>query len=262
MPEIFDLDSIPLMLLLLVTFAVFLFSMWAGIVYGRRYAKGKNEPGKGFSVIIGGQLTLVAFMIAFVFGIASSRFDMKRSNLLEEANSIGTTYLRTDLLADPVRSELKNLLKEYVDLRLDAYFHPETLQEALKKSDEILDRLWKLSSAYAESQPSSMTVALYIQSLNETIDLHTKRVTVSIVQKIPIAIWLAAYLLAIICMFVIGFESGIANAKLSVPGFLFALTFALVINLISDLDRSSEGMFKVNQQPMIELQSKINSEVR
>lgn len=152
-------------------------------------------------------------------------------------------------------------MKEYVDLRLDAYFHPETLQEALKKSDEILDRLWKLSSAYAESQPVHDS-CIVSKSLNETIDLHTKRVTVSIVQKIPIAIWLAAYLLAIICMFVIGFESGIADAKLSVPGFLFALTFALVINLISDLDRSREGMFKVNQQPMIELQSKINSEVR
>jgi protein-S-isoprenylcysteine O-methyltransferase Ste14 len=262
MPEMFDFDSIPLLQLLLLTIAFFLFSMWAGIVYGRRFAKGKKEPEKGFGVIVGGQLTLVAFVIAFVFGMASSRFDMKRSNLLEETNSIGTTYLRTDLLADPVRSELKILLKEYVDLRVDVHFHPETLQEVLKRSDEILDKLWKTSSAYAVSQPSSEIVALYIQSLNETIDLHTKRVTVSIVQKIPPAIWLSAYILAIICMFVIGFESGISNAKLSIPGFLFALTFALVITLISDLDRSAEGMFKVNHQPMIELQSKINSEVR
>ena len=262
MPEMFDFDSIPLSLLLLLTFVIFLFAMWAGIIYGRRYSKGKKEAEKGFGVIVGGQLTLVAFVIAFVFGIASSRFEMKRANLLDETNSIGTTYLRTDLLADPIRSELKNLLKEYVDLRVNVYFHPESLQKVLKRSDEILDRLWKISSAYAVSQPSSEIVALYIQSLNETIDLHTKRVTVSIVQKIPPAIWLSAYILAIICMFVIGFESGISNAKLSVPGFLFALTFALVITLISDLDRSGEGMFKVNHQPMIELQSKINSEVR
>ncbi len=258
----FDTDTIPLPLLLVFTFVLFVFAMWIGITYGRRYAKGKKEPEKGISVVIAGQLTLVAFVIAFVFGIASSRFDMKRSNLLDETNSIGTTYLRTDLLADPVKSEVKNLLKEYVNLRVNVYFHPETLQDGLRRSDEILDRMWKISSSYAMSQPGSEMVALYIQTLNETIDLHTKRVTVAITQQIPLAIWLTAYVLAFISMLVTGFEAGITNAKLSIPGFLFALTFALVITLISDLDRSGEGMFRVNQKPMMELQTKINSEVR
>ncbi len=258
----FDLDKMPLLQLLLLSFAVFLIAIWAGIIYGKRYAKGKKEPEKGFGVVVAGQMTLVAFVIAFVFGMAATRFDMKRANLLEETNSIGTTYLRTDLLTDPVKSELKKLLKEYVSVRVNVYIHPETLEEGVKRSDEILDELWKKSSSYAMSQPSSEIVALYIQTLNETIDLHTKRVTVSITQKIPPAIWLTAYILAVISMFIIGFESGITNTKMSIPGLLFALTFALVITLISDLDRSGEGMFKVNHKPMIDLQSKIDSEVR
>ena len=258
----FELDSIPLPILLGLTFILFIFATWIGITYGKKYAIGKKEPEKGISVIIAGQLTLVAFVIAFVFGIASSRFDLRRTNLLIETNSIGTTYLRTDLVAEPAKSELKILLKEYVNLRVNMYYYPETLQEGLKRSDEILDRLWKISSAYAMSQPSSEIVALYLQSLNETIDMHTTRVTVSITQKIPIAIWLTAYILAFISMFVTGFEAGINKARMSIPSFLLALTFALVTTLISDLDRSREGIFKVNQTPMIELQTKVNSEVR
>lgn len=258
----FDLDKMPLLQLLLLSFALFLLAIWAGIIYGKRYAKGKKDPEKGFSVIVAGQMTLVAFVVAFVFGMASTRFDMKRANLLEETNSIGTTYLRTDLISEPAKTEVKKLLKEYVNVRVNVYNHPETLEEALKRSDEILDELWKTSAAFAVSQPSSEIVALYIQTLNETIDLHTTRVTVAITQRIPPAIWFTAYVLAIISMFIIGFESGITNTKMSIPGFLFALTFALVITLISDLDKSGEGMFKVNHKPMIDLQSKINSEVR
>ncbi len=262
MTDLFDLDNMPLLQLFLLSFLLFLLSLWAGIIYGKRYSKGKKEPEKGFSVIVAGQMTLVAFVIAFVFGMVSTRFDVRRSNLLQETNSIGTTYLRTDFVPEPIQSELKKLLKEYVNVKVYVYYHPESLEEGLKRSDEILDELWKKSSSFALSQPSSEIVALYIQTLNETIDLHSKRVTVAITQKVPPAIWITSYVLAVISMFIIGFESGILNARMSIPGILFALTFTLVITLISDLDRSREGMFKVNQKPLVDLQSKINSEVK
>jgi hypothetical protein len=135
------------------------------------------------------------------------------------------------------------------------------LDETLKKTDSILDRIWKTSAAYAASQPGNFGAGIYIQSLNETIYLHAKRITISIYQDIPEAIWIALYALGAISMFITGFYSGISGGKMGLPGILLGLTFTIMISTISDLDRAKEGMFRISNKPFLELKAKIDSEV-
>ncbi len=248
--------------LILITFALSVIFMWLGLLIGRQHLKKKKDPEKGYGSIITSQLTIVAFMIAFIFGMASSRFDKRRSVILDQANSIGTTYLRTDLLPEPQRTEVKKLIRDYVNEYVGVYEKKIKLEDALPKTELMLDRIWDISSQYAAAQTGNIAIGIYIQSLNETIDFHTKQLTVSIYQKIPDEVWLTLYLLAAMSMFATGFYAGVSGGTFGIPGILLAFTFTLMISTISDLDRGSEGIFNVSSQPFLELHKKINSEVK
>ena len=71
--------------------------------------------------MVGGMLGLLTFILAFTFWIAATHFDAARQSILSQANAIRTAYLRADLLPEPHRTEIRNLLREYVDIRLEAY---------------------------------------------------------------------------------------------------------------------------------------------
>ncbi|MBX7042154.1 MAG: hypothetical protein K1X85_04550 [Ignavibacteria bacterium] len=247
--------------LILITFALSVIFMWLGLLIGRQHLKKKKDPEKGYGSIITSQLTIVAFMIAFIFGMASSRFEKRRSVILDQANSIGTTYLRTDLLPEPQRTEMKRLLRDYVNEYAGVYEKRIKLEDGIARTDVLLDKMWDISSQYAGSQTSNVAIGIYIQSLNETIDFHTKQLSVSVYQKIPDEVWLTLYLLAAMSMFATGFYAGVSGGTFGIPGILLAFTFTLMISTISDLDRGSEGIFRIKNRPFFELQKKINSEV-
>ncbi len=95
---------------------------------------------------------MLAFVLAFTFSIASHQHDLRKQSVLEEANSIGTAYLRADLLDKQYAIKVKHLLREYVDIRLKAA-SGSTLDTAMAGSVEIHDHLWALVSAAAKDRP-------------------------------------------------------------------------------------------------------------
>ena len=120
-------------------------------------------------------LGLLAFILAFTFGLASSRFEARRGLILSEANAIGTSYLRAALLPDPQRTEIRNTLREYTDVRLTAG-QPEKIEWSIRRSEELQTRLWSQAVEVAQKKPGPIA-GLFIGSLNEVIDMHAKRVT-------------------------------------------------------------------------------------
>jgi hypothetical protein len=103
---------------------------------------------------------------------------------------------------------------------------------------------------------------LYTQALNDVIDLHTKRVTVALQYRIPSSIWLALYFLTILAMAAVGYHFGISGSGNYWISLLLAFAFSAIILLIADLDRPLEGLLKVNQKPMIELQQQLSSSAK
>src|SRR5215510_15299583 len=177
------LDSLPLWSLFLLTVAIALASVEAGNRIARRrrqrFEEKKEAPAAG---MVGATLGLLAFMLAFTFGMASSRFDARRQLVLSEANAIGTAYLRAGLLPEPMRTESRSLLRQYVDVRI-AGAQPEKTAQAIAKSEELHKLLWAQAVAMTEKERSAIT-SLFIQSLNTVIEMHTARVT-AIQNRIP-----------------------------------------------------------------------------
>jgi hypothetical protein len=132
---------------------------------------------------------LLAFILAFTFGLAAARFDTRRQVLLDEANAIGTTYLRAGMLPER-REEIQTLLRNYVNTRLEAV-RSGNIAEGIRQSENIQNEVWTRATAVGEKNPSSIVVGLFVQSLDEMIDLHAKRVHAGLRSRIPDAIWLA-----------------------------------------------------------------------
>jgi hypothetical protein len=183
------LDFIPLWLLFL---AICLFSGFAvegGYRFGKwRHAHAAKEKETPVNAMVASILGLLAFLLAFTFSLAASRFDARRQVVLAEANAIGTTYLRTRLLPEPHRTESARLLREYVDVRVRGVAE-STVLEAVSRSEELQESLWSEAVKASENKNSNpVMTGLFIQSLNETIDVHAKRVQVGARNRIPVSI--------------------------------------------------------------------------
>lgn len=253
------LDSIPIWWILLLAIILGLLIVEAGFRYGiwrrKTVIYEKEAP---VAAMVAAILGLLAFMLAFTFSMAASRFDARRTAVLDEANAIGTTYLRTRLLPNPQRSETARLLREYVDLRA-TLSHPGKLEELLVHSETLHSQLWENAVAAAEKSPESITTGLFIQSLNETIDLHSKRVFVGLRSRIPFAIWVALFGLTILGLVSVGYQAGLAGTKRSPEMPILTVAFAGVLFLTVDLDRGHEGLLRVSQQAITDLQQMMHA---
>ena len=135
--------------------------------------------------MVGATLGLLAFMLAFTFGLAGTRFESRR----------------TDAQA---------LLKEYVDARL-AGTTSGKLMESISKSEEIQKRLWS-QAVLALQKEKSVSTSLFSQSVTQLLELHSQRITAALRSRIPSAIWIGLYLVLILAMAAVGYQEGMANA--------------------------------------------------
>jgi hypothetical protein len=251
------LDVLPLWGLFLVIVLLVLAAIEGGYrlgSYQHRQQGRENETPVG--AMVGAMLGLLAFMLAFTFGMAASRFDTRKQLVLDEANAIGTTYLRTAMLPER-RDEIRALLRSYVDARLNAVRSDRVADEILM-SEELQGRLWSAAAAVGLQHPDSIVVGLFVQSLNEVIDLHAKRVTAGLRNRIPGAIWATLLTIATLSLAAMGYHAGLVATTRSIAVIVVAVTFSAVIALIADLDRPQEGTLTVSQQALIDVRRSMN----
>ena len=262
------LEQIPLWGVFCLTAALVLCSIGIGTLLGkRRLRQADHESESSLGTVIGAVMGLLAFMLAFTFSISAERFQTRRELLLQEVNTIYTTYLRAELLREPIRSEVQELLREYVAVRVNLVRQisqqtsqqvQETLNDGILQSEEINNQLWTYASALAAADRSSEIDALFISSLNDMIELHTSRATI-VGYRIHGPVWLILYFITVLTMVTVGYQEGIAGKGSIKMALVLAFTFSAVIFLIADLDRIT-GTLRVNQQPLLQLQHKIQEQ--
>jgi hypothetical protein len=253
------LDSIPVWGLL-PTSAILL---WLGMEGGYRlgiwrHTRKPDEKDQPVGAMVASILGLLALVLGFTFSLAASRFEARRQVVLEEANAIGTTYLRASFLPDPQSAEVKKLLREYVDVRLSAV-QAGNVDAALSRSDVLHQALWAQAVAATKEKPVAITTGLFVQSLNDVIDLHAKRVLVGIRSRIPLVIWLGLIGLAVLGMASVGYQAGLTTTRRSPAMLSLVLAFGVVLTLIADLDRGQEGLLRVSQQALVDVQHSMQS---
>jgi hypothetical protein len=251
------IDRFPLGALFILAALIALLSIELGWQLGNYRHKHRTKEDKApINAAVGATLGLLAFLLAFTFGMAGNRYESRKQNVLQEANAIGTTYLRADFLTEAGRDEARNLLREYTALRaggVSSYLAPQGMARAA----ELQDRLWAIA-VEAEKTSDTVSTGLFVQTLNDMIDLDATRVTAAR-NRIPDTIWLMLFVVTIFSMAAMGYEFGLTGIRSWPATILLVIVFTTVITLIADLDRPQQGLIQVSQQPLIDLLEKIGT---
>jgi hypothetical protein len=255
------IQLLPFWAMFLVMVGIVLLSIAFGYKVARyRISKSEGAPEGPVGSVVGAVLGLLAFMLALTFSMASNRFDTRKQLLLDDVNAIGTTALRADLLPEPHRTECRHLLKRYVDIRVMITTNGLAIEQALEESTALQKQLWQHAMELARTDMNSDIGALFVESLNEVIDLHLVRSTVALQYRIPPIIWLVLILLTALSMTGVGFQFGMVRRSSILLQIMLAVSFSLVVTLIADLDKATSGLLRVNQLPMLELQQQLNQQ--
>jgi len=229
--------------------------------------KGKMRPGSDnieiadIALILGAVMTLLALLLGFTYAMSQARFETRRELVVEEANAIGTTYLRAKALPEPRSSQIQELLRQYLALRVEITIKiddtPEKIREIDNRSKQLHSLIWSHASALARESPNAIT-SIFLQALNEMIDLHSKRLA-AFRNRVPFSIYLVLLIVSIITLWLVGYYFG-RRQRGRILTTVVVLLLASVMWLIMDLDQPTRGSIKASQQSLIELHQDLSQE--
>lgn len=210
------------------------------------------------TVVAAAILGILSLLLGFTVSMAVSRFETRKQLVLAEANAIGTSYLRTQILPAQQSGELTSTLREYVDLRLqygDVGVRTDRPQDEGMREEaaRLQDELWLRAVACARTDVNPSGTALLLQSLNRVIELEKAR-WMAFRDTVPGTVIYVDAIVAILGMSLVGYLSGAENRHHMFVVCILALAITGVLGVIIDLDRPRRGFIRVSQQPMIDLQ--------
>ena len=266
------IDLLPIWVLFLGTVLLMVFSIEFGFRLGKRaQLDAKKAQTSQVRAIMGAGLGLLAFMLAFTFSTAQSHFEARVQNLAEEARIARNAFMQADLLQEPERSQVKMLLKEYIDLRSYKRDFPDLdiadgIAELIRLSEETQKQLWMLAANSrgqgAENEVGTKQNEMFMASVLALTDIHFARVHSAIMNRIPITIWVTLYLMAVLSMIIMGYQAGLTDRRSPVATITLAVAFSAVIILITDLDRPVMSFFEINNQLLVDLDDYMQADLK
>lgn len=201
-------------------------------------------------------LGLLALMLGFTFSMSMQRYDDRSMALIEEANTIGTTQLRTRLLPQQYRDEVKQLLGKYIEVRIAmgkiALTNQARRSEYNQQVATLQQELWALAVEATNDDPRAVTTGAFVQSLNALIDAQGKRNALQ-EMHVPETVLFLLFIVFIASGGMMGYSGGLSEKRIIAPVVLVSLLVTLIVFIIIDLDRPKRGLIQVNQAPLLEL---------
>jgi hypothetical protein len=269
------LDLVPIWLMLIGTILMLVFFIEYGFRLGRKaQTTSRKAQTSQVRAIMGAGLGLLAFMLAFTFSTAQSHFEARVQTLVEEARIVRNAFIRANLLKEPIRTEAKTLLKEYVDLRRESTETSDISAEVqltglLERAEQIQHRLMllaiktdKAGEDAGENDGSLNLDSPFAASVLLLTDIHYTRLHSVVMNRIPLTIWMTLYLMAILSMTIMGYQAGLTDKRSPVATITLAVAFSAVIILITDLDRPIMSFFDINDQLLVDLYEYMEADLR
>lgn len=232
-----------------------------GFWSGRRFKRPKEDTSSAFTAVKGAILALVGLLLGFSFSISMNRFEHRRDLMLDEANAIGTAYLRGDLLPQPAQSQFKEILRTYTDARIEAFGTAAILDDnewsSIRRADDLQTQAWNLGIAYVKENSQAAGAILLPNALNEMIDISLKREAARLVE-VPPPIFLLLVVSLLIAGLLVGHSFGVARERNWPMTVVFCFLLSLVAFIIIDLDQPRRGLIKERQRVMEYLRSTMN----
>lgn len=214
----------------------------------RRQASHGGRSAVGLGAVEAAVFGLMGLLVAFTFSGAASRFEGRRQLIVQEANAIGTAYLRLDLLPAAARRGLQQRLRDYVDARLAIYRAvPDSLeiQAAMAHAATLQEQIWQDAVAAVQSAPNPQLAGRLLPALNDMIDISTTRLAATRMHP-PRIIFGLLGAVSLVCALLAGYGMGESETRswLHIVG--FAVVLAVTFYVIVDLEYPRRGFLRVS----------------
>ena len=244
----FSLSSWQLALLVLAVVAA---ATIGGHLVGGHMRKESDTLREPFGVLQAALLGVVGLILAFGLSLAVGRYEDRRAATVAEANAIGTTYLRAQLIAEPARSRSLDLLRSYTDLALNITSEVPSspaMRRTTAAEGVLQRRLWRLAGQAMAAAPIGSAPRLYVDSLNSTIDQQSVRLS-ALNNRVPGAVLAIEVVGAAVALGLLAMHISILGRGL-VPMLVAAALVTLLLLVTFDLDRPTRGLITVPSTPL------------
>jgi len=228
----------------------------AGYAIGRALRNHSETLREPVGTVQAALLALVGLILAFGLTLAIGRYDSRRTAVVDDANAIGTTYLRAQTLPEPLRSRSLRLIVRYTDASLglsNAVPSTQAFAKTIAEENVLIRRLWRLAGEGLAADPRGNASRLYVETLNEMINLQTVRVA-ALNNRIPgavlaLEVFGAAFAFGLLALFTAMLGRGATAVVLA------AVLVTLLLLVTFDLDRPTRGLIRVPNAPLIALRA-------
>jgi hypothetical protein len=235
----------------LLILAVTATATFAGYMIGRYLREHQETLREPFGVLQAALLGLVGLILAFGLSLAVGRYEDRRAATVDEANAIGTTYLRSQLIAEPARTRSINLLRRYTDaaIRVSKEVPNGTGMRRTTAAEASLQRqLWRLAGQAIAAAPLASAPRLYVDSLNSTFDAQGTRLS-AVNNRVPGAVLAIEVIGAAVALALLAMHISVLGRGL-VPMLAAGAIITLLLLVTFDLDRPTRGLIKVPATPL------------
>jgi hypothetical protein len=246
-------------LLALVLLTLIVGAAGGGLLVGRSMRESRESVSESFGVLQGALLGFMALILAFGLSLAIGRYDTRRQAVVDDANAIGTTYLRAQTLPEPMRSRSLTLIVRYTDveLHLSRVVPGSAAASQTAAAGSALQRpLWSLAAQAVQKQPVATAPRLYEDSLNAMIDEQTVRVA-GLSNRVPTEVLLLEIIGAALALALLGLHVGVLGRGM-VAVLLAAAMVSILLYVSFDLDRPTRGLIQVPDAPIAQLRASMN----
>ncbi len=209
-------------------------------------------------------LGLLAFILAFAFGVSASRYSEMRDVAREDTDSIEDVYLMSDFLDEEDGRRVRGLVREYHTVRFEAIESRDRKQlgAAIARAEELQDELWAITVPIRNKSDNSV-LNQFVSAVHAMMDAHSVRVTKALVTRLPPVIWVTLGVLLLLASLMLGFTSGLHGSRSRLASSIIIISFSAVIVMIVDLDRPFRSLFRHSGDPTAAaLLEKMNSDPR
>ncbi len=239
-----------------------LVAMVIGYIAGNRRKNRVTEEFKSQTTAVQSSLLgLLALLLGFTFSLSLSRHDARSAAIVNEANAIGTAWLRIDYLPQAAQDDVRADMRRYLRLRIEAgeITADQTQRRArlVANAEAAFEEIWA-AAALAIENPGGPAPVAFAASLNDMIDALASR-NATIERHVPELVLMMMFLTFILSGAMLGYSSGIAASKPATPVYLMLMLIILMVFMIVDLDRPRRGLIEVDQTPMRALLTSIKA---
>ena len=225
-----------------------LISLELGYRIGRRAESTDERAHEGLGAIEAATFALVGLLLGFAFAGAVSRLDARRQLIVQEANAIGTAYLRLDVLPSAEQPGLRKLFREYLEARVRVYergVDAETADRFVAQAAQLQQQIWHQAIAASQLDQTQNTTRVVLPAINEMIDVTTAR-TVAARTRLPGLVLVLLLVVTLLSALTAGYAMARRKRRSVLHIVLYAAAVATTVYVVLDLDNPRFGLIRLD----------------